>query len=73
VIYKTNYAETLRSPNISTVVKELNAAVLTKTFPGKGIHKADLYTSKNSCDMLVLHGSCAPINDTFVKTVEIEL
>jgi len=55
-------------------VKELNANVATLTFNGAtGKQKADLYTSVNSCALLVAHGSCAPVNDTFVKTVMVSL
>jgi hypothetical protein len=55
-------------------VKELNANVATGTFPSlSGIQLADLYTSNNSCNVLVFHNSCAPIHSTFVKTVSINL
>lgn len=55
-------------------VKELNANVATGTFPSlSGIQLADLYTCPNSCDVLVFHGSCAPVNSTLVETVRINL
>jgi len=72
-VYKTFKANEISN----RIVSELNAAVLSATFPGnnetrKGIFKADLYHSVHSSDCLVFHGSCAPINDTFVKTIFIE-
>jgi len=64
--------QTIKESDISnTIVKELNAAVCTATFPGEGLHKSDLYTSVNSSDVLVFTGSCAPANTTYVCTVEI--
>jgi hypothetical protein len=62
------------SENSNLIVNELNAVVLTLTFKGlKGEIDADLYTSKNSSDCLVLKGSCSPINMKYVKTVKIIL
>lgn len=55
-------------------VKELNANILILSFSGAtGAQKADLYISSNSCAVLVAHGSCAPVNDTFIRTVTIQL
>lgn len=54
-------------------VKELNANIATGTFKGYGNQLADLYSSKNSCAVLVAHKSCPPVNDTFVKTVMITI
>lgn len=61
------------SATSNRIVKELNAAVCTATFPVSGVQLADLYTSNNSCNVLVFHNSCAPIHSTFVKTVSINL
>lgn len=69
----TTYQVTRQSTNHNREVKELNASVLTATFPKSGIQLADLYTSPHSADMLVSHGSCPPVNSTFVKTVTINL
>jgi hypothetical protein len=56
------------------VVKELNASVLVSTFKNnEGIFLADLYVSPNECSKLVLHGTCAPINMIFSRTVKIKL
>lgn len=56
----------------NSVVKELNAAVLTATFKTKkGIHKADLYSTNSKVFKLVSHGHCKPVNTTFVKTINI--
>ncbi len=65
------YQTIKETPFSNTVVLELNAAVCLATFPGKGEQKADLYRSVNSSDKLVFAGSCPPIHDTFVKTVDI--
>ena len=70
MIYKT----TRQTPIANLIVSELNASVLTATFDGRtGLQQADLYHSVNSCNKLVAAGTCAPINDTFIKTVTIQL
>lgn len=70
----SNIYQATKSSHISnTVVKELNACVLTATFPGKGIFNADLYKNKNSADCLVLAGSCAPIHGKYITTIKIEI
>jgi hypothetical protein len=56
-----------------TIVEELNAAVLIATFHGKGVFKADLYTSVNSCPALVMHGTCAPVHADYKGTYNIEI
>ena len=67
------YKVTRESEISNRIVQELNAAVCTATFPtSTGIHKADLYTSVNSCDCLVYHNTCAPVHSIYVKTVLIE-
>lgn len=67
------YQTVKESPLSNTIVKELNAAVLTTTFKGKGQFKADLYNNTNSCACLVLKGGCAPINSEYVNTVLINI
>ena len=58
----------------NSTVKEINANVCAATFEGKkGVQLADLYYSSNSCPSLVYHNSCPPVNDTFIKTVLINL
>ncbi len=57
----------------NTIIAELNAKVLTATFPGKGAHLADRYTSPNTADEIVYHNSCAPIHSTFVETIRVVL
>ena len=60
-------------PHSNQVVESLNAAVLTLTFPtNEGKHMADLYTSPNSCNELVFHGSCPPAGGTYAGTFEIQ-
>lgn len=56
-----------------SVVKELNANVARATFSGRGEQRADLYTSPNECPVLVAHGTCAPANGEFQRTVKIVL
>jgi hypothetical protein len=58
----------------NTIVNELNAKVLTSTFPNKsGNHLADLYTYEGtqckSPKEIVFHNSCAPIMGIFVETI----
>jgi len=66
--------EVVRETPISNrIVKELNASVLTATFPESGIQFADLYSSRNSANSLVFHGSCAPINGEFKGSYYINL
>lgn len=70
----SNIYEVVRqSPISNSIVKELNAAVCTATFPTSGIQLADLYTSRNSSNVLVFHNSCAPVNSEYVQTVVINL
>lgn len=69
-----NYKITKETPNSNSIVKELNARVLTATFKDKtGIQKADLYTyegtgCKNPKE-IVSHGTCAPALGIFVETI----
>lgn len=66
--------QVVRESEISNrIVKELNAAVCTATFPNSGTQLADLYSCPNSSDVLVFHQSCSPVNSKFVKTVWINL
>ena len=67
------YQTIKETPNSNTIVRELNAAVCVATFTERGQVQADLYHSVNSANVLVAHGSCAPIHDTFVRTVTIIL
>jgi hypothetical protein len=69
----TVYQVTRESEISNRIVKELNAAVCTATFPTSGEQLADLYSCRNSADCLVYHGTCAPINGTFVRTITINL
>jgi len=59
------------TPNSNPVVKELNAAVLSATFKGEET-KGDLYRVVGSCDKIVCHGSCPPVNSTFIRTIELD-
>jgi len=63
------YKTTKENSNSNTVVKELNANVLIKTFTEKGIHMADVYKSKNGANEIVKRNSCAPVNSEYVKTI----
>lgn len=72
------YKAIKETPNSNTIVKELNAKVLTATFKGqKGIVKADVYTYEGTqCrnpKEIVAHNTCAPIMGKFVETILIEL
>jgi hypothetical protein len=70
----TIYQTVKESPISNRIVKELNAAVLTATFPQKnGFYKADLYNDLHASSKLVYSGSCAPINSVYSDTVTIEL
>lgn len=52
------------------IVREVNANVAELTFKSnEKTQLADLYTSPNECDCFVGHGTCQPINATFVETV----
>lgn len=69
---KQIYISKKESANSNRIVEELNASVATCTFPNTdGVQKADLYFSKNESNVLVCSKTCAPVNDVFVKTVEI--
>lgn len=62
--------------NSNTIVKELNAKVLTSTFKNKSnTELADLYTYQGTTcrnpDEIVAHGTCAPILARFVETIEL--
>jgi len=64
------------TPNSNTVIKELNAKVLTATFKSKkGTQLADLYTYEgtqcNNPKEIVSHNTCAPIMANFVETIKI--
>ena len=65
------------TPQSNSIVKKLNAQVLTATFKNKeGKQLADLYTyegtqCKNPKE-IVCHNTCAPILGVFVETIEIE-
>lgn len=64
------YTATKKKANGNTFIAELNAVVFAATFRIKeGIQKGDLYRSKNSCDSITAHGTCAPVNSEFVKTI----
>jgi hypothetical protein len=66
----STYKSTKANQYSNRIVSELNAVVCTATFSSTdGQQKADLYSCKNSNDVLVAHGSCAPINSTFVGSV----
>lgn len=67
------YQAIQRDQHSNTIVRELNAAVLTATFPGKGVFDADLYISKNEAPALVFSGSCPPVNAKIRMTVRIEI
>jgi hypothetical protein len=60
----------------NTIVKELNAAVLSMTFKNKcGEQLADLYTyegtqCKNPKE-IVAHNTCAPVMGIFVETIKL--
>ena len=70
----TIYNTVKESPASNRIVKELNASVLTATFPNEdGEYMADLYSSPNSSKKLVYHGTCAPINSLFAGTFLIKL
>lgn len=70
----SNIYQVVRETPISNlIVKELNAAVCTATFPESGVQLADLYSCRNSSDVLVFHNTCSPVNSTFVKKVYINL
>jgi hypothetical protein len=71
-----NYTAIKETPISNTIVKELNAAVLTSTFKSKeGKHLADLYSFKhnplfkNNPDQIVANGTCAPVCGNFVETI----
>lgn len=69
----SNYKVTRPFLNSNLIVDQLNASVLPMTFEStEGVQKADLYTSPNSADKLVGHGSCRPVNATLVGTFEID-
>ena len=68
------YKETKDS---NTIVKELNAKVLTATFKNKSnVELADLYTYQDTTcgnpDEIVAHGTCAPIMGRFVETIKLK-
>lgn len=70
------YKAIKEKPNSNTIVKELNARVLTSTFKNtEGVQLADLYTySGTQCNNpmeIVAHGTCAPIMGIFVRTLNI--
>jgi hypothetical protein len=67
------YQVTRESEISNRIVKELNAAVCTATFPESGEQLADLYSSPNHCNVLVFHGSCAPVHSNFKGTYLINL
>ena len=72
----TTYLAVKQTPTSNTVVKQLNARVLTSTFPGPGIHKADLYRGDYGCctvQTLVAHGTCGPVDESFVETVLVKI
>lgn len=68
-IYKTSKESEISN----TIVEELNAKVLTKTFDKKGIQKADLYSSKNTAKQILKHGNCPPVNSDFLETILIDI
>lgn len=55
------------------IVAELNAAVLTATFPNKeGKQKADVYRKEGSLvKSIVAHGTCAPVGMELEQTITI--
>ncbi len=67
------YQVVRETPNSNRIVKELNAAVCTATFHASGIQLADLYSCRNSSNVLVFKGSCAPVHSEYVQTVSILL
>ncbi len=69
-----HYTAIKESKISNTVVREINAAVLTATFPAKkGTFEADLYGSPNECKTIVYKGSCAPANSLYLETVLITI
>jgi hypothetical protein len=67
------YKVTKESEISNTIVKELNASVLTTTFKNKGIQLADLCQSLNGSKDLVSKGHCIPVNSKIIDTVLIDL
>jgi hypothetical protein len=66
------YRATKESAISNTIVLELNAAVLTATFPTKeGEVLADLYKVMGNTDKIVAHKTCPPVNGVFVATITI--
>lgn len=66
------YRSTKANRYSNRIVAELNAAVCTSTFANRdGKQLADLYTCRNSADVLVSHGTCDPVGGVFVETVTI--
>lgn len=54
----------------SHVIEELNAVVLSRTFPSNtGQHLCGLYSSANEPDMIIYAGSCPPAGAEFVRLV----
>lgn len=64
------------TPYSNSIVKELNAKVLTSTFKNRGIQKADLYTYKGTgCtnpDEIVAYNTCPPSLGIFTRTIEVQ-
>lgn len=59
--------------NSNLIVKELNAAVLSATFPTTtGTYGANVYSSANSANQIVRLGTCAPVNSKYEETILIE-
>ena len=70
----TTYKTIRETQHSNLIVRELNAAVCTATFPAKsGEFKADLYSNPNSSDCLVFHNTCPPVHGKFIETVTIVL
>lgn len=78
------YRPTKDTPISNVVVKELNAKVNLNSFSeyssqpgtdGKRIYKADLYRRSygdSPVQTIVGHGTCGPVNESFVETIQLE-
>ena len=70
---KTVYIPIKESEISNTIIKELNASVLTATFKTKGIQQANLCKSVNGPLQIVSLGHCIPVNSKIIDTILIDL